>query len=434
MSYPVGSSIPYAASASTPGLPSDTFTYSWAFDDGGTGVNASLNHTWGTTGAHSATVTATDTNTLGTATASKSVQIDPYTWANIGSSSILPKANSIGLQLSSNLIMLAGGLGSGITNTTILFNGSSWSYGPSMVKQRYIPYYSTGASCKLGDGTWLVAGGTYVLGGGYTDGSGRTTEIFDPVANHFTLTGALNISRGGGGCLLSLPSGNAAIFGGSGGGDKSFEIYNTTSKTWAIEDQFHYQYTIPGTAGPDSGTQMTGLTLSDGRLFIIDNDVTYQQGITCIYTESSNSWTIGPYLAGFDSLNQRPFIIQNGNYVYIGGYDDVGQQYFSRYDLTANTWTRLADCPYPMGDLPAIGMTHGIMVYGTSANTPLPSTISSYYYNYASNTWTAYSYAVTTLAYLQYTLTPAMTMGGYPLILLSTDGLTPLTAEIFQGS
>ena len=430
MSYPVGTSISYVASASTAGLPSDTFTYSWTFDDGATGVNASLNHTWGTTGLHSATVTATDTNTFGTATASNSIQVDPYTWANIGSGAIL-QTNSIGLQLSPTSVMMCGG-GQGSTKTTQVFNGTSWSYGSTMNCYRYLPYYSRGASVQLHDGTWLVAGGTWNFNyTGWIDGSGKTAETYDPVSTHWTVTGLMNNARGAGGLLLLLPSGKAAIFGGMLSTTKTYEVYDPTTRTWAYQDAFNNAYELPGAIEGNSGLFPSGLTLADGRLFVIDAGNT--SGHTYIYTESTNTWYIGPDLPAFDTANQRGFIVQSGNYVYTSGYDDTNQQFFSRYDLTANTWTRLADCPYPAGDLTAIAMSHGIMVYGCSQNTPHPTSVCSYYYIFATNTWSTYNYYDISRAYQVYNTTPAMTINGYPLLIMA-DGTNAYPAEKFQGS
>lgn len=80
MSYPVNQPITYTAVASTVGMPSNTFTYAWAFDDGGTGNTASLGHTWTTKGSHSATITATDNVTAGIATATKTINVSDETW------------------------------------------------------------------------------------------------------------------------------------------------------------------------------------------------------------------------------------------------------------------------------------------------------------------------------------------------------------------
>lgn len=87
MSYPINQAITYTAVASTVGMPANTFTYAWAFDDGGTGNTASLSHTWTTGGNHTATITATDNTTLGVATASKTISTVDWStlaWTSTG--------------------------------------------------------------------------------------------------------------------------------------------------------------------------------------------------------------------------------------------------------------------------------------------------------------------------------------------------------------
>ena len=87
MSYGINETLTYAATASTTGMPSNSFTYAWTFDDGGTGTGASTTYAWATSGYHLASVTATDTTTSGTATASKTVHIMSYLWSLLGQTS-----------------------------------------------------------------------------------------------------------------------------------------------------------------------------------------------------------------------------------------------------------------------------------------------------------------------------------------------------------
>ena len=68
--FDTGISINYIAEAFTPGMYDDAFTYDWAFDDSTTDSGASVTKSWAVAGAHTATVTATDTVTGLTATTS----------------------------------------------------------------------------------------------------------------------------------------------------------------------------------------------------------------------------------------------------------------------------------------------------------------------------------------------------------------------------
>lgn len=147
MSYPINQPITYTAVAATQGQPSNTFTYAWAFDDTTTANTASTNKTWTTIGNHLATVTATDTTTLGTAVATKTISCKDWTqlaWVSTGQK-IIPSAsansgNNTGLQYV-NLIV-SGDL---LINTmdyytplnAVVFNSSN------MARNEYVGVFST---------------------------------------------------------------------------------------------------------------------------------------------------------------------------------------------------------------------------------------------------------------------------------------------------
>jgi hypothetical protein len=57
----VGQAVAFAAQASDAN-PGDRLTYAWRFDDGATAAGATASHAWSTAGAHTATVTVTDSS------------------------------------------------------------------------------------------------------------------------------------------------------------------------------------------------------------------------------------------------------------------------------------------------------------------------------------------------------------------------------------
>lgn len=90
MSYYINQPIIYTALAETTGMPLNSFSYSWSFDDGGVGSTATLTHSWLMAGTHIATVTATDLVTGATASDSKSIYITDFipSWNKSGDISI----------------------------------------------------------------------------------------------------------------------------------------------------------------------------------------------------------------------------------------------------------------------------------------------------------------------------------------------------------
>lgn len=75
MSYYIGVPVTYTALASTAGFPTNQFSYLWEFGDGGTAYTASTQKIWSTLGPQTATVTATDSVSLGRASASKEITL-----------------------------------------------------------------------------------------------------------------------------------------------------------------------------------------------------------------------------------------------------------------------------------------------------------------------------------------------------------------------
>jgi hypothetical protein len=77
--YPTNTNITYTAVASTAGMPSDTFSYTWSFSDGSAHASgASVAKAWASIGSPIATVTAVDTLTNGSASVAKQISVaDP---------------------------------------------------------------------------------------------------------------------------------------------------------------------------------------------------------------------------------------------------------------------------------------------------------------------------------------------------------------------
>lgn len=73
MIYPTNYDITYTALAATEGLPNDTFSYAWTFDDNTVGAGNTLSKSWATDGNHLATVLATDNQTGGVGTDNKTI-------------------------------------------------------------------------------------------------------------------------------------------------------------------------------------------------------------------------------------------------------------------------------------------------------------------------------------------------------------------------
>lgn len=146
--YPANAAITYTAVATTQGMPSNTFTYSWTFDDGGTGNTASLAHTWTTNGNHLATVLVTDNATGGTATTNKTIEVSDAEW--VGNTAAARGWDTItyggGL-----FVAAADDNGSGTGGILTSPDGSTWTARNSPVATNF-----TGSA--YGNGTFVLVG------------------------------------------------------------------------------------------------------------------------------------------------------------------------------------------------------------------------------------------------------------------------------------
>lgn len=335
MTYSVNQAITYTAVASTPGFPLDTFAYSWAFDDGGTGNTASLPHTWTTVGPHSATVTATDNTTLESASATKSITV-------IGSGPVTPDLN-------------------------------------------YARFAHR--SVTLNDGRVLIVGG-------YSTGPLSVCEIYDPVSNTFTPTGSMITPRASF-SITKLNSGNVLVCGGDIGSDwyiypndlhnspsNLCEVYSATNGTWsstannmAVARSWHGSEILP-----------SGKVIVHGG--IVSNGV--YTNTTDIYDPATNSFSPGPVIPTTMAWHGH-VRLAGGDILIWGGGNGV-----KTYRLTeGGAWQTKADCITPQ--TPAI-WAFGFCNYGDTvyqfagaAGSPSfqnPSNILAIY-DASANTWTS---------------------------------------------
>jgi hypothetical protein len=153
------------------------------------------------------------------------------TWTTQGAM-ILPREFHSVTDLMNGSALAVGGDTSGVgtaTNTTEVFNGSSWSSGPALAFPRFDHRVQ-----RLSDGRVLV------IGGRSTNGfKTNTSEIYN--GSSWTRSGDMGWSRQGFGCVV-LPDDRVLVFGGSGHPPcvptdstvslNSCEIWNPVSGLW----------------------------------------------------------------------------------------------------------------------------------------------------------------------------------------------------------
>ena len=331
MSYPSNVALTYTALATTIGSPGNVFTYTWSFDDGAVGTGASLTHIWTTTGPHIATVTATDTTTLGNATTSKLVTIDSYIWSLASSAMPLYVRSPLSGNLDGNTIISAGGRDNSLNNikSTYIFDGSVWSQVGDMVNARSSFNNNHPVKLvKLPNGKMLVAGNNSV-----TAGVGISAEIYDPFTQTWSSTGSMSNDRSFNCYPVLLNDGRVIVYGGqtiSAGATNAYEFYNFNTGTWSNG----------GTIGNSSdGTIVIPAMMNDGRVFFAST----ANGVSRIFNPTNNSWftcSSNTLTGGLNNNNVSVICGVDGN-IYLFGYNGSSTNLCGRYNTGSDTWTQL---------------------------------------------------------------------------------------------
>ena len=372
MSYPIATNLTYTAVAATVGLPADTFSYSWAFDDGATGDVASLAKAWATPGTHTATVTATDNTTGGLASASKSVfLIDPamaFTWHDTGKSLTTAasgfanfehgKTFMFGNKLISfgsfyykqdvnvydmdlgTLTLYSGVLPSGgfggvrlipagsLVGKVLLFGNNSGNYGYwDLLTNTYTQISATGGPGRVSSAFSLpsIAIGDNILISWQDYDYAYFPCVFNTTTNTFGTKGTNTYQKWRE--FFTLPSGNVLAL--TDNSDLS-AVYNIG--TGAIT-------TITGASGYPGGITDYGVSLPNGKVFQIGS----QYGNT--FDESLGSWALGtnryPYNSQYGGSSSNYYsnyvITPGGDVLEVGGTVNAGSIFNKPYVVFYST-------------------------------------------------------------------------------------------------
>lgn len=318
MSYPVNTAITYTAVAATSGNPSASFNYAWAFDDGGTGSTASLPHTWTTTGEHSATITATDTTTLGSATASKTINVMNYLWTLLGQTTGNgPIGNGVyGIQGTKLLITP-----STTTTSTLVFDFSNntFSAGPTLNLATGIGSLDF-ATSRFAQAPITSAGRIYIQ-----QYSTTAPQVVDVTGNSVTTLSSHPFSTSG--ARLAVQGANGLIYyiGMTASANKVY-IHDPNLDTWSQ-------------AASTAPTAMLGsmpIHIGSNKFFTI----TRQDNKGYVYDAVADSWTASTNVCGLSlGTNGVYNSAMIGNLVYSFGTNASGNKLGSIYNITTNTFS-----------------------------------------------------------------------------------------------
>ena len=318
MSYGINEILTYAATASTTGMPSNSFTYAWTFDDGGTGSASSTTHAWTTSGYHLASVTATDTTTSGTATASKTVHIMSYLWSLLGQTAGPgPLGNGVyGVQGTKLLIV------PGVTTTSTVvydFSNNTFSAGPALNLETGI--YGLGfATNRFAAAPVRADGKIYIQQYGATapqavDITGNTTttltaQAFNTFVDQYAVQGS-----GGDAYYIGMTSSFNKVY-----------AHNINADTWAQK----------ASTAPQAMLGHRPIHIGNNKFFTI----TRQDGYGYVYDSVADTWLKSTNVCGLSLGSNAVYTsILVGNLVYSFGTTTLGNKKGSIYNITTNTFT-----------------------------------------------------------------------------------------------
>ena len=378
MSYPINKPLTYTAVATTADHPLDTFSYSWTFSDGGSGSGNTLSHTWTTVDNHTADVLATDNQFLTSGSATKTISADSYVWEELGLSTYYINAPISG-NLNNTTIISVGGVttGSVYHGDTYLYDGVTWSQVGSLTYPRSSINANRAISViKLPNGNILVCGNT----GSPAGVSETTTEIYDPIAQTWSVVGAMANGRAWFCYPILLNDGRVMVWGGedhNGSINNVYEFFDYNTNTWsetgmpthlttgdtAICVPFMMKsgkiaFYLPASAkvaiyNPDDDTwtdspQYLNIVAfanysnmaeaGDGNLYIFGPIISDQTSVLC-YNVGSNTWSLMPNAPGsVTATTVRP--ISDGTYVMVFPFTMLSPLHYCSilFNVFTGTW------------------------------------------------------------------------------------------------
>lgn len=337
-SYPAGENVTYTAIAKTDGYVSGDHTYAWSFDDSTSASGASVAKAWATEGLHTATVTATNTTTGGTASAMKAISVASFAWSQLAGEQPEYFRSPLVGQIDDTHMLVAGGEDTPSSKRTkcYIYDGTSFTATGDMVTAR--SNFNSGMTgfaplVRLNDGRIMACGNTRTT----TSTQGFACELYDPNTGIWTATGAMNTDRTYRCRPILMADGRVFVIGGQTYGAVGSivpEIYDPNTGTWTNK-------TTAGGSSSDFSTAVCFL-LNDGRILAVG----ITAGIIKFYDPVGNSWTTGadnPFVGGFDANTTAAL---NNNKLYLFGYNSASTLKACVYDVALNSWAEIANSPF----------------------------------------------------------------------------------------
>lgn len=247
------------------------------------------------------------------------------TWSNTGSMSEARDNFASAVLPNGNVLAIGGknSVTSGLATCEIFNVGTNtWSAGPSMTYGRWGHNAVT-----LQNGKVLVAGGD--------DDYGQSAELYDPVANTWTLTPDMQYEHGQYSSLVLLADGKVLCTGGwfaSPDGTVA-EVYDPVLNTW----------TAVGDMGQNRTLKHTSVLLNDGKVLIFGGTSSGSAEIfdpnTGTFTATASPLTGRSHAQGFRMTDGKVFTFATGGF-------SIPTNCMEIYNPTTGTWSSTTSSIY----------------------------------------------------------------------------------------
>jgi hypothetical protein len=319
------STITWQAIATTEGMPGDTFTYSWQFDDGEVKIGNPVTKLGDTVSMYG-TVTAIDNVTGGTATASRGIQLFKVGWTQRAAMpSIDP--TSLSVTLNSGKVLLV--------NRN---DGSSYLYDPVLDSWSSTGNLGTTNNGLIGHKQLVLLPSGKALLTGLGAVPHKTTKIYDPSLGAWgDGPDMIADSSGGSASYVALNLYDGRVFVYYYGYGYIAQIYSETLNTWTrlADPPFHSPNTPPYMI-----TQ-----LDSDRIMVMGDYGGDNQVHLVIYKISSNSWATTTTPPSFGYSSEKADLVNPGDgFIYCMGYGNGSNttRYSAKYSIVGGSWTALA--------------------------------------------------------------------------------------------
>ena len=266
---------------------------------------------------------------------------DPATgnWTNAGTLNDARYGHEAVL-LANGTVLVVGGATGGIAGGMITPLGSAELYDPiknSWTLTRALMSERAGTATLLNSGMVLYAAGQEKSGASGLGSWSARSEIYDPLAGLWSITGDLNQKRGGHTATL-LQDGEVLVAGGTSTGNEaltSAETYDPSTGLWTTVGSLH-----EGRQGFRATLLQNGKVLVAGGSF----PPTTPSGSADLYDPPSKSWSQAASMTD-PRWNHTATLLPDGKVLVAGGSAGVSGNTFNVvttaevYDASANTWS-----------------------------------------------------------------------------------------------